>query len=137
LTPRRNPPGVLLPKSNGSLSGDGLTPLAACLSEAKARVGWRSLFTDFLTRSKAAVSIVKVNFSPFADCTNAVTRPRSCSVLMHRTKFSADAVLCALTDADDNFLPLAAGDFLRLETATRRDVLRAMGFSFFTAEPAA
>ncbi|HVQ67443.1 MAG TPA: hypothetical protein VMT08_08060 [Bradyrhizobium sp.] len=94
------------------------------------------MFTDFLTRSKAAVSIVKVNLALFADCTNAFTRPRSCSVLMHRTKFSADTVLRALADADD-FLPLRVGDFLRLEAATRREVLRAMGFSFFRVGPAA
>jgi hypothetical protein len=115
---------------------------------AETGADWRSLFTDFLTRSKAAVSIVKVKSALFADCTNRRTRPRSCRVLIHRTKVSTDTTLRGLVDADravaplarlvaDDFLPLRDADFLRLEAATRRDVLGAMGFSFFRAGPAA
>jgi hypothetical protein len=127
---------VLLPKSKGSLSADGLTFLAASVVEDEARAGWCKQFTDCLTRSKAALSIFNFNPSSFADRTNASTKPKSCSDLMHRTKFFADTSFCASAEADD-FLPLRVGDFLRLDDATRRDVLRAMGLSFFMAEPAA
>lgn len=146
-----NPPGpVLLPKSHGSRPRRGLAPVAvaAVIEDGEGirlgERGWalRSLFTDFLTRSKAAVLIVKVNLAVLADRTNGRTRPRSCSVLIHRTKFSTDTTLPGLSDADragapftrlvaDDCLALRFGDFLRLEATARRDDLGAMGFLLF------
>ncbi|MEH2469243.1 hypothetical protein V1281_001504 [Nitrobacteraceae bacterium AZCC 2161] len=91
---------------------DGYTPLVANSIVAVERTsadtgeGWRFLFTDFLTRSKAAASIAKVSLVLFATFTNGSIRPRSCRVLMHLTKSSTDATLSGLADADRAVAPL-------------------------------
>jgi hypothetical protein len=73
------------------------------------------LFTDFLTRSKAVVSTVKVNLALFADCRKGPSRSKSCRVLIDRTKFSTDTATRGLADAGGAVAPLAglvADDFL-------------------------